>query len=114
MKLLEQWYAYFDFCIGNPLDAPVCRPFWTWVMIAFLAVGTLIVIWVGWKILGYQLKLRAARRAQMLRDAIADEDTMEQHRWTGDRVHGEDDRNAEVRIRSAIAARRSRNMGPTV
>lgn len=114
MKQFEQWYAYFSFCIGNPLDAPACRPFWTWVMIALLAVGALSIAWVAWKIIGYQLKLRAARRAQLLREAIADEGTMEQHRWTGDRALGEDDRNAEIRIRSALAARRSRNVGPTV
>ena len=114
MKLFEQWYAYFSFCIDSPLNVPACRTFWIWVMFASFTVGALITIGIGWKIISYKLKLRAALRAQMLRDAIADDETMEQHRWVGDQVNAQDDRNAEVRIRAALAARKSRNVEPTV
>ena len=62
--------------------------------------------------ISYKLKYRAALRAQAERDRIPDEETMNQYRWTGDDAHVQDDTNAEIRIRNAIAARRSKNTEP--
>jgi len=113
MKLFEQWYAYFSFCMDNPLNAPACRAFWTWVIVASLTIGAFTTIAVGWKIISYKMKYRAALNAQAMRDAVADDETKEQYVWVGDDVNPHDDLNAEVRIRAALAARRSKNVEPT-
>ncbi len=46
-------------------------------MIAFLAVGALVTIWVAVKIITYRIKLAAALNAEAERMRIADETTMQ-------------------------------------
>jgi len=113
MKLFEQWYAYFSFCMDNPLNDPACRTFWTSVIVASLTIGAFTTIAVGWNIISYKMKHRAALNAQAMPDAIADDETMERHLWVGDDVNAHDDLNSEVRIRAAIARQRSKNVEPT-
>ena len=72
-----RWWAYIDWCMNAEMQAPICRPFWTWVMIAFLAVGALVTIWVAVKIITYRIKLAAALNAEAERMRIADETTMQ-------------------------------------
>ena len=61
---LQQWMTYAAYCIEQPMQAPVCRPFWTWAMIAVFIIGALLSIVVVWKIVSYKLKLAAALKAE--------------------------------------------------
>jgi hypothetical protein len=103
LKILEQWVAYFGYCIEHPLQAPVCRPFWTWTMIGLFAIGALGAIIVIWKIISYKLKLAAALRAQAKRERV-DHDAIEGRRWNGDTVYSADLGQVEVerRIRETV------------
>ena len=107
LKVAQQWYVYADFCISQPMQAPVCRPFWTWVMTAALVIGVLIVLTVGWQVISYRLKLAAAMRAEAARQHV-DVAAIDARRWDGDKAYstalgGEE---VERRIREVVAKRR--------
>lgn len=116
IKLIEaflmQWAGYLTHCVKSDIRTPSCTPFWTWVAYILIAIGIISVITLVASFISYKLKYRAALRAQAERERVADENTMQQYRWVGDDAHVQDDANAEIRIKNAIAARRSRNTEP--
>ena len=118
MQLLASWWksldpivAYVSFCFAEPMYGTVCRPFWTWVVIGVFAFGLLMLLMAVWHLVAYQLKVKAALRAQQERDRVADEETLASVRWVGDDVlvgaPGRD--NVEGRIRDALDQRRAGN-----
>ena len=103
---LEQLFAYASYCIQQPIQAPACQPFWRWTMIASLALGGLVALVLLWKLISYQLKLAAARKAQAERERI-DYDAIARARWDGDNAFGELSREEiERRVREAVDEKR--------
>jgi hypothetical protein len=104
---LEQVFAYASFCIQQPIQAPVCQPFWRWTMIASLALGGLVALVLLWKLISYQLKLAAARKAQAERERV-DHDAIAQARWDGDKAFSGELTAEEIerRVREAVNDKR--------
>ena len=111
---VASWWAYIDFCLDADIQARVCRPFWTWVTIALIGIGGLVLLWVAVKLISYKLKLRAARNAEAERMAIADPDTMDSHRWKGDSAYQDHVSAEDVRrrIKEALVERRNEGKPP--
>ena len=84
MKQIEGWLGYLLACWNLPMQAPACRPLWYWVMVASLAIGTLLLLWVCWRVVDYRMKLAAAVKAEERRQAIAPPEVMERFKWAGD------------------------------
>ena len=108
LDVFQQWKTYVSYCIDQPVQTPVCKPFWTWVMIASLALGALTLIVVIWKIVSYRIKLAAALRAEQERARI-DHDAIAARKWDGDKAYrtalgGEE---IERRVRDAVEQRRA-------
>ena len=108
LDVIQQWMTYVSYCAGQPLQAPACKPFWTWVMIALLSCGALTILVIAWKFVSYRLKLAAALRAGEER-ARVDHDAIAARRWDGDKAYrtelgGEE---IEKRIREAVEERRA-------
>jgi hypothetical protein len=105
---LEQWFAYISYCAEAPMQAPVCRPFWTWTMIAVFTIGALALIVVVWKIVSYKIKLAAALKAEERR-AHVDRDAIAERSWDGDKAYSAELSSDEVgrRIREAVEQRRA-------
>ena len=108
MGTLEQWFTYISYCVEAPMRAPVCRPFWTWTMIAVLTIGALVLTVVIWKIVSYRIKLAAALKAEEQR-AHVDRDAIAARSWDGDKAYSAELSTDEVerRIREAVDQRRA-------
>lgn len=108
LKSLQQWMTYASYCAEQPMQVPVCRPFWTWTMIAVFTVGALLLIAVLWKIVSYKIKLAAALKADRQR-AHVDADAIAARSWDGDKAYSAELSGDEVerRIREAVEQRRA-------
>ena len=106
LKVLQQWVTYISYCVEQPVQTPICEPFWTWAMIGLFAIGVLAAIVIVWKIISYKFKLAAALRAQEERERI-DHDAIEAGRWDGDKAYSAELGGEEVerRIREAVNQR---------
>ena len=113
---VSQWLTYVNGCAGADLQAPSCKPFWTWIAIAAVTSGVLALIWAAAKLVSYKLKYAAARRAEEARMKIADEETMRKALWEGDRAFPKDEGagNVELQIRAALAKRKKEGDGPPI
>ena len=113
LHVLQQWAAYMGYCIEQPLQVPVCRPFWTWVMIAVLAFVAVICLVAIWKVVTYRIKLAAALKAEEARARI-DYDAIATRSWDGDKAYSADLGGDEIerRIREAMEQRRAANKLP--
>ena len=107
LQVAQQWQAYAAYCAEQPMQTPVCRPFWTWVMTAALVSGVLIVLIVGWKVISYRIKLAAAMRAEEARQYV-DVGAIDARRWDGDKAYSAELGGEEVerRIREVVEKRR--------
>ena len=108
LNVVQQWVTYASYCGEQPMRVPVCKPFWTWVMIAVFTFGALMLIVIAWKIVSYQIKLAAALKAEAAR-AYIDHDAIEAKRWDGDKAYSAELGGEEVerRIREAVEQRRA-------
>ena len=81
-----------------------------------LALGGLGVVWVGIKLVSYKIKLAAALRAEEERSAIADEETMKQHVWDGDKAYQTHVRAEDIRrrIKDTLVERKNEGRPPAV
>ena len=107
-EVIQQWTTYVWYCIGQLMQTPVCKPFWTGVTIALLALGALIVSVVAWKIVSYRMMLAAALKAERERARI-DHEAISARSWDGDKAYrsqlgGEE---IERRVREAVDQRRT-------
>ena len=107
-SILQQWAVYVSYCVEQPIPAPICRPFWTWVIIASFVIGGLLTIAIAWKIASHRRKLAAALRAEQQR-ARVDHDAIAARKWYGDDVPtGElSSEDVDQRIREAVEQRRA-------
>jgi len=85
MRTLEQWFAYVSFCVAEPMQAPVCGPFWSGAMVLAFGCVALAALVVAWKYAAYRIKLRAARKAEQER-ARVDRDAIAAKSWDGDKA----------------------------
>lgn len=108
MDTLERWLTYMSYCAGEPMQAPACKPFWTWIMIAVFTIGALLLVAVAWKIVSYKIKLAAALKAERQRAQI-DSDAIAARSWDGDKAYSAELGSEEVerRIREAVEQRRA-------
>ena len=106
--IFEQYVSYISVCLEQPFQAPACRPFWTWVMVACFAIGALTVLVIIWKIISHKLKHAAALRAQAERERI-DHDAIAAEKWQGDKAYSGELGAEEIerRIREAVDQRRT-------
>ena len=49
LQLLDRWIETIGRCMTTPLSMPSCKPFWEYVLYASAAVGTVLLLWAGWK-----------------------------------------------------------------
>jgi len=60
----RQWWTYIDWCLEADMNAPICRPFWTWVVMGCGAVAALGIVFVAVRLVSYRVKLAVALRAE--------------------------------------------------
>ena len=108
VETLEQWFVYVSYCAGQPMQAPVCKTFWIWVMVAVFTVGALLLAAVLWKIAAHKLKLATALKAERER-ARVDSAAIAARSWDGDKAYsaGLSGEEVERRIREAVEERRA-------
>jgi flagellar biosynthesis/type III secretory pathway M-ring protein FliF/YscJ len=100
---LELGWAYLSTCLGAPLSAPACRSARTWVTIALLVIGLIVL----WKLLAWIVRPLRTRLADMRLRArereVADADTMARYKVDDSKLFsppGED--NVARQIRDAL------------
>jgi len=114
LDYLLQWAAYASVCIGRPIQAPACRPFWNLAMFAFLGIGALVVLVIAWRVVSYRRKLAAALRAEQDRAKI-DHDAIAARSWNADKAYstGLSAEEVERRVREAVEQRHAANKPPS-
>jgi len=103
----ELGWAYISACLSAPLTAPACKATWTWVTIALLLIGLIVL----WKLLAWLLRPLAMWFSHMRLHArerqIADADTMARYKVDESKLFSgpaEDD--VEQKIREALAQKK--------
>ncbi len=66
------------------MQAIVCRDFWLWTVYAAVGLGLLIAGVVGQKLLREQLEFYHNRKRLEARKIVADAETMQRAKWTGE------------------------------
>jgi len=90
-------------CLNAPVAPPACKSFWTWMTIAAVVIGLLVL----WKLLAWMLRPVLAWLAEMklrARDRkIADPETMARYKVDDSKLHsGPAQENVEQKIRDAL------------
>ena len=90
-KIMSQWwdalqrlFVYAQFCAENPISAPVCHDFWIWTILSSLGFALLIALTIGKSVIKEQLEFYRNRKRLEARAIVADEETINQHKWIGD------------------------------
>jgi len=107
MKQFDAWRAHVSWCLDAGIGTAACKPFWTWVMVAAVAIG-LLILWTllarllrPFRIWIEELRLRARDRK------IADPETMARYKVDDSKLHsGPAQENVEQRIRDALLEKR--------
>lgn len=104
LAMLSRWKQLIETCPYWPLSTPGCRGFWEFTAIAMLVIGVLVLLWVIWKLVGYELKFRAALRAQAQREAVAPPEIMDAYKFkeAGDLVGDVTDPKLAEKIRNEL------------
>lgn len=129
IEILQQYWAqikrlwiYVGYCVDNDIRTPVCREFWMSTVYISLALGLLIAIIIGRKILREQLEFYRNKKRLEARSIVADAETIEEARWRGEdtsdvelteeelaaRMREALKQRAELEARSGLAAAGSR------
>jgi len=69
-SIAAQWWIYITWCVEADIHAPICKPFWTWVLMACASVAVLGLVFITAKIVSYRIKLAAALRAEEQRQRM--------------------------------------------
>ena len=96
IKILEPYwdyvkriFVYAQYCAGNDMRAPVCRDFWTWVVIAAFGLALLIVLIIGKRIFREQLEFYRNKKRLEARAIVAPEEVIQAASWQGDAMKGD-------------------------
>jgi hypothetical protein len=98
-SIASQWWIYVTWCMEADIRAPICRPFWTWVLIGCAASGFLGLVWIVVKIVSYRIKLAAAIRAEEARNAADGPEIIRQQVWQGDNANRDNATAQELELR---------------
>jgi hypothetical protein len=104
---LQKFAAYCQTCAMGEFNAPSCRDFWTWSMVAAIAIVMLVLVQILRRLVREQKAINVHKRWLVAQAAVADADTMKQHTWEGDaalEVEGTQEEIAEA-IRNAAKPR---------
>jgi flagellar biosynthesis/type III secretory pathway M-ring protein FliF/YscJ len=102
-RQLDAGWAHFSSCLSAPLSAPACKSAWTWVTLALIVIGLIIL----WKILVWLIRpLRVWLEEMGMRareQKVADEETMAQYKVDDSKLYADSvPENVEQRIRDAL------------
>jgi hypothetical protein len=102
------WWAYVSWCVEADISAPVCKPFWTWVSIACVAVGSVALAIMVVRFVSFRIKLAAAMRAEKARNQVADRESMQRYQWQGDNANPDNETAEELarRIKDELDQRK--------
>jgi flagellar biosynthesis/type III secretory pathway M-ring protein FliF/YscJ len=83
---LKRLGIYADYCARENIGAPACHDFWMFTVVLALGISLLILfVLVRGRLLEY--RKNRERELQLAEAArVADEKTMNQHKWVGDEV----------------------------
>lgn len=106
-RQLDALWVHASWCFDAPLSTPACKSFWSWVTIALVAIGSLIL----WRILaglGRHLRAWLAETRRRARERkIADEETMAQYKADDSKLYPDHvPENVEQKIRDALAEKK--------
>lgn len=115
LQLLDQWIDTASRCMTSPMSMPACMSFWEYVFYACAAIGTVFLLWAGWKVTDYMMLQLALRREQRERERVADKETMSKHVWNDDKFITDEvtDPHLAEKIRRELEQRRLQNMHDT-
>jgi hypothetical protein len=102
-RQLDAGWAHFSSCLSAPLSAPACKSAWTWVAIALVVVG-LIILWkiLAWLTKPFRVWLEEMRMRARERE-LADPETIAQYKVDDSKLFTESvPENVEQRIREAL------------
>ena len=102
-RQLDAGWAHVSSCLSAPLSAPACKSAWTWVTVALIVIGLIIL----WKILVWLIRpLRVWLEEMGMRareQKVADEETMAQYKVDDSKLYADSvPENVEQRIRDAL------------
>ena len=102
-RQLDARWAHVSSCLSAPLSAPACKSAWTWVTLALIVIGLIIL----WKILVWLIRpLRVWLEEMGMRareQKVADEETMAQYKVDDSKLYADSvPENVEQRIRDAL------------
>lgn len=83
LQTIQAWWQFVDYCFNHNPSAQMCESFWTNAIGAFIACGTLMVLYGIWKILDYRRKARSAAIAEWERNSV-DEAGIREAMWRGE------------------------------
>jgi hypothetical protein len=105
-----KWLAFYaQYCAGNNIDKPFCGDFRFWAVGAAAGIAALVVAIFAWRIARTLSQSYGNWRYRKALAAVADAETMEKYKWTGDRIPDVHESSEELaaKIRNAVKAGRS-------
>jgi hypothetical protein len=88
--MMEQYWrqlkghaVYAQHCVENGMQATACRNFWTIAMVAAFVIAVLLILYVVKRVLSAQLDFYRERKRLAARTVVADDEVMNQHKWSG-------------------------------
>jgi len=102
-RQLDAGWAHVSSCLSAPLSAPACKSAWTWVTVALIVIGLIIL----WKILVWLIRPLRVWIEEMGKRAreqkVADEATVAQYKVDDNKLYADSvPENVEQRIRDAL------------
>jgi hypothetical protein len=102
-RQLDAGWAHVSSCLSAPLSAPACKSAWTWVTLALVVIG-LIVLWkiLVWLTRPFRVWLEEMRMRARERE-VADPETIAQYKVDDSKLFTDSaPENVEQRIRDAL------------
>ncbi len=102
-RQLDAGWTHVSSCLNAPLSAPACKSVWTWVAIALVVIG-LIILWkiLAWLTRPFRVWLEEMRMRARERE-LADPETIAQYKVDDSKLFTDSvPENVEQRIRDAL------------
>jgi hypothetical protein len=111
----KKLFLYVQFCVQADTHDPVCFYFWKWSLYASMAVLVLVLFLVARRVIERQLAYRRLEKMAEAKKFVADAETMNRLRWTGDATSGLDASFEEItaKMRGSLKERANLNFRRT-
>lgn len=111
----KKLFLYVQFCVEADTHDPRCGDFWKWSLYASIAVAVLVLFRVTRRVIERQLDYRRLEKMAEAKKFVADAETMNRFRWTGDATSGLDASPEELaaKIRGSLKERANLNFRRT-